>query len=573
FGLRRPREVVMSRRFQPLVARALAALALLAGFACSPEREPAALEAAVAAVAPQWTRSIANAYGVQLALDPAGNVLVAGSIPYDSILLAKYDPAGTLLWQQTFQAPGTREQAAWLAVDGAGNTFVAGYLVAGAAQLPSGFVLLKYDPSGALLWSDVLPITLGQAVRVETDTTGNAYLTGKGWLSGFPYVDFLTAKYAPDGTRLWLRSHGLDLVADVPASLAVSAEGRVAVTGSPPSGWPMETVVYDTNGNVLWAASDPAGNARDVVFGPAGEVFVAGGTYALVVVKHDAAGNVAWTASAPGFSANRVGLDAAGNVFLTGIAVQTSGLPYTDWVTAKLDPAGALLWLQRYDAQANNDEIPRALAVTADGAVIVTGQGGPAPIAGNLSSLQTVTLEYSPAGALAWLATNPDALNGVGVRSAGSSVFAVAEVPMTTFRLERVAATDATSPAPAPAPSPSPSPAPSPSPPPPVVSPTMTVASITLDARRVNAAKYRVTGRVYLRDASGAAVAGATVSARWTTPAGGASVTATSDTAGVATFATQGRAGTYTLAVTGVAKAGFTWDAAASVTSRSLTVP
>lgn len=561
-------------------AAAAAALTLAVGPGCAPESEPAALDSSAAAVLPQWTRSIPGAYGVQLALDPAGNVLAAGSIPYTAIVLAKYDPAGTLLWQQTFDAATTREQAAWVAVDGAGNAFVAGYLVFGASQDPGGVVLLKYDPSGALLWSDVVPLTFGETFRVETDTAGNAYVAAKGWLAGSAtYVDFLTLKYAPDGTRLWLRSHGLDIAADVPASLAVSADGRVAVTGSPSGGSPMETVVYDTDGNELWSRAAPAGRARDVVFGPAGEVYVAGGTGALVVVKHDAAGNVVWTASVPGFSAERVGLDAAGNVFVTGIALQTSGMPYTDWVTAKLDPAGALLWVQRYDAHGYNDEIPRALAVTADGAVIVTGQGGPGPTSGTLSYLQTVTLEYTPDGVLAWIATTFDAVGGVGVRTAGTSAFAIARSPMTTFRFERVAAAGGTTPLPPPT-SPEPTPAPPPPPPPPtspeptpppVVSPTMKVVDITLSARR-SFSRYKVTGRVFLRDANGAAVAGASVSARWTTTAGTASATAITDASGVATFVTQGRSGIYTLTVTGVTKAGFTFDAAGSVLSRSITV-
>ena len=160
-------------------------------------------------------------------------------------------------------------------VDASGNVFVAGYLVFGSTNDPGGFVLLKYDPSGALLWSDVFPVTWGETVRVETDAAGNAYLTGKGWLSGSAtYVDYLTLKYAPDGTRLWLRAHGVDVATDVPASLAVSGDGRVAVTGSPSSGSPMVTVVYDTDGNVLWSEAAPAGRARDVVFGPNGEVYV-----------------------------------------------------------------------------------------------------------------------------------------------------------------------------------------------------------------------------------------------------------------------------------------------------------
>lgn len=554
----------------PLRRSTSLALALAGALACGPEREPAEAEAAAVTTAPRWTRSIAGAYGAQLALAPSGRVLVAGSVPYTAAVLASYDADGTLLWQQTFGATGTRAQAAWVAADGDGNAFVAATLVFGAGQDPGGLVLLKYDPAGTLLWSDVVPLTYGEAVRVETDAAGNAYLAAKGWLSGSStYVDFLTFKYAPDGTRLWLRSHGLGTATDVPASLAVAADGRVAVTGSPSGGSPMVTVVYAPDGAVLWTQGAPDGRARDVAFGPGGEVYVAGGTNALVVVKHDPEGRAVWTARVPGFSAERVGLDAAGNVLVAGTALQTSGMPYTDWITAKLDPSGALLWARRYDAHGANDEAPRALAVAADGAVVVTGHGGPGPSTGVLSYLQTVTLEYAPDGALTWIATTPDAVGGVGVRVAGGSAFVVARAPMTTFRLERVAA-EAAAPVPPPPLPPPPLPPPPGVEPAPVVSPTIVVADLTLSARRAGT-KVRVTGRAFVRDGSGAAVPGATVDFRWTTPTGVLAARAQTDAAGVAATSVPGRPGTYTLAVTGVAKDGYLYDAARSVTTRSIT--
>jgi hypothetical protein len=563
----------MSRNHSPSNGWALVALALLAAPACAPENGVGFDASAVTANAPTWIRTDSTAFGVQLALDPSGNVLVASSTGSGGIGVAKYDPAGTPLWQRVFNAFGTIEKASWIAVDGAGNAFVSGYLVFGSSQDPGGFVVLKYDPSGALLWSEVTQVTLGQAVRVETDAAGNAYVTGKGWLASAD-VDYATIKYAPDGTRQWVRTHGLYPALDEAASLAVSADGRVAVTGSPSSSAPMVTVVYDTDGNVLWSRSAPGGRARDVVFGPAGEVYVAGGTNALVVVKHDAAGGVAWSRSAPGFSAERVGLDAAGNVFVTGTAVQASGMPYTDWMTAKFDPSGRLLWTQRYDAHAYNDEAPRALAVTADGAVIVTGSGGPGPTSGVLSYLQLVTLEYAPDGTLAWIWTTFNAIDGVGLRAAGSSVYGIARSPMTAFRLERAAAgapAPAPEPAPAPAPAPSPTPPP-PTPPPPTVTLTMSVADVTLDVARTGA-KYKVTGRVFVRDSAGAAVAGASVTAVWTIPGSTRTLSATTDTAGVATFVAKGTAGTYTLAVRSVVKTGLVFDATTGVLSRSVTAP
>lgn len=544
----------------------LAALAALGAAACAPEHEPTTDVSAASAATPAWSRAYPYGQGVHVALDPAGNVLAAGSM-FGDLLVAKYDPAGTLLWERSFDSLEL-DRASWIAVDGAGNVLVSGFQVFGASQSPGGFVLVKYDPSGTLLWSDVQAITLGETVRVETDAAGNAYLAGKGWIASSLYVDFITIKYAPDGTRLWLRTHGFDVSTDIPSALAVTSGGRVAVTGSPSGGSPMMTVVYDTDGNVLWSRAAPSGQARDVVFGPLGEVYVAGGTYELRVVKFAADGTQAWSSSVPGFTANRLALDAAGNVFVTGIDQQATGMPYTDWVTAMLSPAGAVQWTQRYDAHANNDEIPRALAPTGDGGVVVTGSGGPGPTTGVLSYVQLVTLEYAAGGTLAWIFTTFDEIDGVGLRVAGSTVFGIARAPMTTFRVERAGGTTAPAPAPAPAPTPPPTdPAPTP---PPTVTPTMSVGSITLDQRRVSS-RYKVTGRVAVLDSSGAAAASAAVTVRWTTPSGTSTATATTDASGRASFAATGRSGTYTISVTNVVKAGYVFDATKGVLTASLT--
>jgi hypothetical protein len=81
-----------------------------------------------------------------------------------------------------------------------------------------------------------------------------------------------------------------------------------------------------------------------------------------------------------------------------------------------------------------------------------------------------------------------------------------------------------------------------------------------------------VTGDVTVRTTTGTAVPGANVAVRWTLPDGGSqSTAATTDGAGRARFQVSGPRGTYTLTVTGVAKTGYTFDAAGSVLSRSIT--
>jgi PKD repeat protein len=102
-------------------------------------------------------------------------------------------------------------------------------------------------------------------------------------------------------------------------------------------------------------------------------------------------------------------------------------------------------------------------------------------------------------------------------------------------------------------------------------SPVLRSTTINLTAK-LSRSKVTASGQVTVRDGSNATVSGATVSIRWTKP-GGATATqsATTGSNGVATFTTSGNGGTYTLSVTNITKAGYTFDKANSVLSRSIT--
>jgi hypothetical protein len=96
-----------------------------------------------------------------------------------------------------------------------------------------------------------------------------------------------------------------------------------------------------------------------------------------------------------------------------------------------------------------------------------------------------------------------------------------------------------------------------------------TKIAVTAKSARTGA---KASGRVTVQDANGAAVAGATVSITWKVPSG-AIITQTAETTskGLASFSTTDVAGTYTLTVTDITKAGYIFDAANSVLTKSVT--
>jgi hypothetical protein len=104
-----------------------------------------------------------------------------------------------------------------------------------------------------------------------------------------------------------------------------------------------------------------------------------------------------------------------------------------------------------------------------------------------------------------------------------------------------------------------------------VAAQTMKVTSITLSGT-VSGSKASITGSVYVKDAAGRAVSKATVAVRWTLPGGSTrTATAVTDNQGRARFTYSGARGTYTLTVTNVTRSGYTFDAAGSVLSKSIT--
>jgi len=424
------------------------AAALLAGIVSSP---PARADVTVNQ---DWSTTVAQGgsaalYGAMVAVDEAGYIYVAGSYPFATIITAKYDQRGHLIWQREFDHAGTREQGSWIAVHPAGGAVVAGYTVAGdgSDSNTTGFVTIRYDAEGNLLWSDVVPATRGRAVRVEVDGEGNAYVIARAWVGnagGGTTDDMMTLKYTADGTRAWTRALGFDTFsADRPSALAIRPNGNVLVTGGA-NGW-FVTGEYDPAGNLLWSSRIAASTSgADIAIGPGGEAYVVGGTYTMqtsnqfYVVKYDPSGNVTWSKMYPGYAARRVAVDSAGNVVVTGY----TGI-YTNWLTHKLDSDGTTLWSVVYDRHSYNDEFPYFVTIGPRDEIYITGQGGPGPASGNLSYLKAVTVRYSAAGNEDWVAFTDAAVRGLGVRRGPTGTIAVVgESPFVVFHYDQTDSSD-----------------------------------------------------------------------------------------------------------------------------------
>jgi len=189
-----------------------------------------------------------------LAVDPAGNVYIAGTTtgtvpllnalnpkpgagncspePYktfmqcEDVFVAKFDATGANLLYSTYLGGDTRNYAAGMAVDRDGNAYVAGTTRAVDYTTPRAWVM-KLNPSGsAILYNrSIAGDTTASAVAI--DAQGNAYLAGTSLALDFPAVNALEAQ-APvksllvtnDGGVTW-RALNNNLAALIVNSLAI----------------------------------------------------------------------------------------------------------------------------------------------------------------------------------------------------------------------------------------------------------------------------------------------------------------------------------------------------------------
>ncbi|HZV82805.1 MAG TPA: S8 family serine peptidase, partial [Geobacteraceae bacterium] len=221
-----------------------------------------------------------------IAADSLGNVyLTGGSFGYNTI---KFDSAGNELWARNVQISNEYIWDPYMTVDGNANVYLAGYTES-MADPNMDVVLAKYDLMGNLSWAKTYDLGGKEEPRdVATDSNGNVYVTG--WSVDSPATLFLL-KFDPDGDLLWNKPYAQGFEAKG-YGVAIDKEDKIYVTGSiqgtPYSATDLLTVIYDTSGNVLSAMSFDGGGAEQgerLALGPSGDLFVVGAGF--LTFKYD----------------------------------------------------------------------------------------------------------------------------------------------------------------------------------------------------------------------------------------------------------------------------------------------
>jgi FlgD Ig-like domain/Beta-propeller repeat len=317
-----------------------------------------------------------------VAVDASGNVVITGdfngtanfgganlvSAANLDAFLAKYNAAGVHQWSQRLGGTGD-DRGNSVAVDGAGNVFLAGWFnlttnFGGVNLVSAGsfdVVVAEYNAAGVHQWSQRYGgAGLENGVGMALDASGNivvaGYFSGTANLGGANLVsagqyDIFVAKYDGVGVHQWSQGFGSTNF-DAGYSVAVDASSNVLVTGYflgtvdfggdnlvSAGGNDIFLAKYSSLGVHQWSkrfgalsgdfGTSVAANASSDVFLTglfAGTVDfgggnLVGGSQDIFVAKYDAAGVHQWSRRFGGTgldAANAIAVDVSGNAFATG---------------------------------------------------------------------------------------------------------------------------------------------------------------------------------------------------------------------------------------------------------------
>jgi hypothetical protein len=349
--------------------------------------------------------------GVMIGLDANDNVFVTGhSGDFTKIITTKYDQDGNLLWERFFSVQDLGVAATWLSVDSFGNIIVTGYARTFSSNpVEVGLLTLKYDNNGNLLWSKLISGTWAFTVRSIVDPSGNIYVTGRAWQYTATY-DFVTVKYAPDGTQLWFDTFDQASGFHTPTSMELDQSNNLFITGTGQSGG-LITVMYNSNGERQWVREEMGTAGLNIKVDNNGGIFITGSYYDvntgtsndIRLIKYDCSGNLLWQKFYD-FGNSEFGrlvnIDSQSNILITGFDDLPGEFP--GWLTVKLDPSGNLLWYNRFKLNQTWEEFPSFALIGPQDELYVTGNVGVPSGGTTYHGLETV--RYNSDGSNLWVA-------------------------------------------------------------------------------------------------------------------------------------------------------------------------
>ena len=298
-----------------------------------------------------------------IVVDEDGNGIACGSTSswgagLNDTIIAKINPAGTVIWNETLGGAG-QDEAYGITCDNVGRVVVAGEtnswgggnetVLASQYNINS---IQNWNSTAKVSWADI-----GQGIAIDRNNI--LYVAGSSFDT--KGSDALLARFSPDGQPMgnyrWNQS-----TADYGRAVAVDWLNNVYLVGD----------TYNTSHFNVFVAKFSAslasvwnqtwgGIANEIPYGvaadEAGNVYVAGettsygnGSADVFLLKYNAEGTRQWNKTWGGAgadSARAIAVDRLGNVFIAG-QTKSWGATNGDLVVLKFDSSGNLQWNYTY---------------------------------------------------------------------------------------------------------------------------------------------------------------------------------------------------------------------------------
>jgi len=352
-------------------------------------------------------------------VDANGNIYITGNCEkYTSYIfrasLIKYNNSGNVVWIAAYpQNYSTFIKPHAIALDNQGNVIVA--LEKGLNN--SNILLLKYNPNGSLLWNveytqNQYTIEVPRAIDIGTD--GSIYLTGECSDSTSTGYNFLTMKYNSTGVLQWMKRYdGPGHYSDLPVALKLDINQNVIVAGSTSmvstGNKDYCTIKYNSQGVQQWIRTTgfgPLDEISDMTVDTLGNIYVTGSIVTnsnqseYCTIKYNASGTQQWAAMYAGINgyiyniSKAIDIDRAGNVYVTGYTEMYYTLE--DYCTIKYSPSGTELWKSFYNSGTNSIDVATDMKVDKNGNCYITGYIQPS------SGKGYMTIKYNTSGVQQW---------------------------------------------------------------------------------------------------------------------------------------------------------------------------
>jgi uncharacterized delta-60 repeat protein len=222
----------------------------------------------------------------ELAVAPDGSVYVTGTTTGvgGDLLLLRFSPDGTLIWQLAWSGSGF-EGGQDVAVGADGSVYVVGSTTTFGTG--NDLVVVKFAPDGGLVWQQTWGPARGDGIAVGPD--GNLYIVGTvPRPGGIGEADVVLLSADPAGTLGWQRAYSAGEIVDARGGVAVGADGSIQLAGAitaPAGGGSVDMdaliVRFAADGSLVWDrgwGGRSGDTGEGVAVAPDGTVLLAGNT-------------------------------------------------------------------------------------------------------------------------------------------------------------------------------------------------------------------------------------------------------------------------------------------------------